>query len=109
MERRKKQQTLTAEAWDSVVHHLVDHSPKSLMAARMVLVDGKSQKDVYEQVGLSKQRLSQIVKAITNKLENSKNGWVYVSTWAPANLAKEFQAKIKIAMVGMSTDSSSDE
>jgi len=99
MERHRRSRRLSVEAWDSIVRQLPDHSPRSLDAARLVLVEGKSQKYAYEHLGLTKQRVSQIVKTVTNKIEKSRDGWVYVTAWAPAYLAKEFQAKIDIAMM----------
>lgn len=104
MERRRKLRRLSLEAWDSVAHQLEDHSPRNLDAARMVLVEGKSQKYVHEHLGLTKQRVSKIVKTVMNKIEKSRDGWVYISTWAPATLAKEFQAKIEIALMSMPTE-----
>ena len=104
MERRRKLRRLSLEVWDSVAHQLEDYSPRSLNAARMVLVEGKSQKYVHEHLGLTKQRVSQIVLTVMSKIEKSRDGWVYISTWAPATLAKEFQAKIEIALMSMPTE-----
>lgn len=102
MERQIRYRRLSLEVWASVVHQLEGYSEKNISAARMVLVDGHSQKHVYQSLGLSKQRLSQIVKSVLTKIEDSREGWVYVSTWAPVSLAKEFQTKVEIARMEVS-------
>ncbi|MFG0337641.1 TrfB-related DNA-binding protein [Pseudomonas sp. zjy_13] len=95
--RGKRQKLLSLEAWTSVVHLLDEFSEKSITAARMVLVEGESRSIVQIQLGISKQRMYRIIQDVTARIQDPKEGWVYVGTWAPAELAKEFHAKVEIA------------
>lgn len=100
MERQNKgqrQKLLSVEAWTSVLHLLEDFSERSITAARMVLVEGESRAIVQAQLGISKQRMYRIIQDVSSRIQDSKEGWVYVGTWAPAKLAKEFHAKVEIA------------
>ncbi|EKT4478451.1 hypothetical protein QEL91_004178 [Pseudomonas putida] len=95
--RGQRQKLLSLEAWTSVVHLLDEFSEKSITAARMVLVEGESRAIVQVQLGISKQRMSRIIQDVTSRIQDPREGWVYVGTWAPAKLAKEFHAKVEIA------------
>lgn len=65
---------------------------KNLAAVRAVLVDGRQQKEVAEEYGLSKQQLYATVQRIMKRAQEVPQGWVKVETWLPPAAADEVRA-----------------
>jgi hypothetical protein len=82
---------LTPEQWESVLPWLHRFRPDSVVAARAVLVDGKSLREAAEPYGMTRQALHQTVERILaaeDRVRQSKEqgarktlpaGWVTVS------------------------------
>lgn len=69
------------------------YSEKSVEAARLVLVMGASKAEAAEETGLTRQSVNQLMVRIRRRMESLPQGWVKVTDWFPADVAKQL-AKI---------------
>ena len=87
--RAKKR--LSEKEWEAVAPYLGNLSPRNRQATRQILVDGKAQKNVAVELGVSKAAVSQIVaiawKAHTDH-GNRPPEWINVNVNLPPELAE---------------------
>lgn len=65
------------------------YSDKSIEAARLVLVMGATVTEAANDAGVSKQTVDQLMIRIRRRMEAMPQGWVKVSQWFPAEVAKQ--------------------
>ena len=65
------------------------YSDKSIEAARLVLVMGATITEAANDTGVSKQSVDQLMTRIRRRMEAMPQGWVKVTRWFPAEVAKQ--------------------
>lgn len=85
---------MSAEEFERVIKILNSqtnrpYSQKSMAAARLVLVMGAGISEAAKEVGLARQNVSALIKRILARIESLPGGWVEVSEWFPAVMAKQ--------------------
>lgn len=65
------------------------YSDKSIEAARLVLVMGATKTEAANDTGVSKQTVDQLMNRIRRRMEAMPQGWVKVTQWFPAEVAKQ--------------------
>ena len=66
-------------------------SEKSIEAARLVLVMGASIAEAAVETNLSRQSVNQLMQRIRRRIESLPQGWVKVTDWFPAEVAKQLE------------------
>lgn len=100
---------MTAAAFDDLRPRLGRLTEETIDIAREVLVEGKSQSDVARERGLSRQRVSSMVKSVVSAANEIPREWQRVEVWLPPDLAEqvrqmEADAKADVARKNHSTD-----
>ncbi|MGE6473293.1 hypothetical protein [Serratia proteamaculans] len=85
------------------------YSPKSRIAARLVLVDGLSEKAAGAQVNLSSQSVNQLMKRIRSRIGSVPAGWIHVKGVFPAEVAKQLEALAELLQQAYKSGTSLDE
>lgn len=67
------------------------YSEKSIEAARLVLVMGASMAEAAEELNLTRQSVNQLMVRIRRRIESLPQGWVKVTEWLPAEVAKQLE------------------
>lgn len=67
------------------------YSEKSIEAARLVLVMGASIAEAAVETNLSRQSVNQLMQRIRRRMESLPQGWVKVTDWFPAEVAKQLE------------------
>lgn len=70
------------------------YSEKSIEAARLVLVMGASVAEAATETNQTRQSVNQLMVRIRRRMESLPQGWVQVSDWFPADVAKQL---VKVA------------
>jgi len=89
---------MSAEEFERVMDVLVaqsnrrPYSDKSIAAARLVMVMGASDVEAAAETGLSRQVVNRLMLRIRSRMEALPQGWVKVSEWFPAEMAKQLVA-----------------
>jgi hypothetical protein len=82
---------------------LAQHGQKEpdviLEGSRRVLVDGEATVAVAKSIGVSKDYLTIRIRAVVAEIDGVFADWVAVRTLAPPELAKKFNALVKVARV----------
>ena len=100
---------MTAAAFDDLRPRLGRLTEETIDIAREVLVEGKSQSDVARERGLSRPRVSSMVKSVVSAANEIPREWQRVEVWLPPDLAEqvrqmEADAKADVARKNHSTD-----
>ena len=88
---------MSAESFEQVLAVLVGqnnrrpYSDKSITAVRLVLVMGASIAEAAGETGLSRQVVNRLMLRIRSRMESLPVGWVKVSEWLPAEVAKQLR------------------
>lgn len=88
---------MSAESFEQVMAVLVGqnnrrpYSDKSITAARLVLVMGASIAEAAGETGLSRQVVNRLMLRLRSRMESLPTGWVKVSEWLPADVAKQLR------------------
>lgn len=67
------------------------YSEKSIEAARLVLVMGATISEAAADLNLSRQSVNQLMQRIRRRMESLPQGWVKVTDWFPAEVAKQLE------------------
>lgn len=67
------------------------YSPKSIEAARLVLVMGASIAEAAADTELSRQSVNQLMVRIRRRMESLPQGWVQITDWFPSEVAKQLE------------------
>lgn len=103
---------MTATFFDELRPRLGRLTDETIDIAREVLVEGKSQSDVARNHGLSRQRVSSMVKSVISAANEVPRDWQRVEVWLPPNLADkvrqmEADAKEEVAKMNHSPNTTS--
>ncbi|GBR16901.1 transcriptional regulator KorA [Asaia spathodeae] len=82
---------MTPKEFDSAVKFLSKLDSTSIEIGRLVLVQGQSQKEVAASFGLTKQRVSAIIRRLEQASASVPNGWVKVTVWLPPDAARKVE------------------
>lgn len=91
---------MTAEEFDSRAAELRDFSGLALDMARLVLVQGLGISAAAEQLGTSKQNVSQTIKRVRARLAGHPADWVRVELWMPPEMAARVKAEVAVLANG---------
>lgn len=85
---------MSAEDFERVMKILASktnrpYSPKSMIAARLVLVMGASISEAAKEAGLDRRNVSELMTRIRIRIESLPHDWVKVSEWFPGLVAKQ--------------------
>ncbi|MCE4302531.1 TrfB-related DNA-binding protein [Xanthomonas hortorum pv. vitians] len=83
---------MTAAEFERIQSRLGRLTVDTVQIARRVLVDGKSQAEVAEETGLSRQRVSKMVQRVMAAANEFPPDWERVDEWMPPELAKQVRA-----------------
>ncbi|NAP32598.1 hypothetical protein PspP84CL_26190 [Pseudomonas syringae] len=65
------------------------YSPKSVEAARQVLVMGASHIEAAAATNMSRQAVNQLMLRIRRRMDSMPEGWIQITEWFPAEVAKQ--------------------
>ena len=82
---------MTPDEFDAIAVKLTRMDPDSLEMAKAVLVHGRQQKDVASNYGVTKQRMSSIIRRVETARAEVPLGWIKVEAWLPPAAAAEVQ------------------
>ncbi|MGN9500126.1 TrfB-related DNA-binding protein [Pseudomonas syringae pv. aptata] len=78
---------MTATEFEAIQPRLGRLSGDTVKIARRVLVDGKSQAEISEETGLTRQRVSKMVQRVVAAANEFPPDWERVDEWMPPELA----------------------
>ncbi|MBZ5763800.1 TrfB-related DNA-binding protein (plasmid) [Xanthomonas translucens pv. translucens] len=78
---------MTAAEFEAIQPRLGRLSGDTVKIARRVLVDGKSQAEIAEETGLTRQRVSKMVQRVVAAANEFPPDWERVDEWMPPELA----------------------
>lgn len=89
---------MTAADFEAALPRLGRFTEETIDIARSVLVEGKSQVEVARERGLTRQRVSSMVKSVLSAANEVPREWERVEVWLPPALAakvREMEATAK--------------
>ncbi|MDF4211098.1 TrfB-related DNA-binding protein [Pseudomonas protegens] len=67
------------------------YSPKSVEAARLVLVMGANATEAAKETNQTRQSVNQLMMRIRRRMEDLPQAWKHVSAWFPSDVAKQLE------------------
>ncbi|QHQ29929.1 transcriptional regulator KorA (plasmid) [Xanthomonas albilineans] len=83
---------MTAAEFESIQPRLGRLTVDTVQIARRVLVEGKSQAQIAEETGLTRQRISKMVQRVMSAANEFPPDWERVDEWMPPELAMRVRA-----------------
>lgn len=68
------------------------YSPKSLEAARLVLVMGANAAEAAKETNQTRQSVNQLMLRIRRRMQDLPQAWTQVNAWFPSDVAKQLEA-----------------
>lgn len=90
----KNTDRMSATEFEKFREKLTDFSMRKIEVARLILVDGLTQKEAGEQQGLSKQNVNGLIKRIREIRANAPAGWVPINEYVPPEMKTEILRRL---------------